>query len=49
VLICSGCGNICTPKTNDTLCYPTSSTIDIKGITCLDGYYYNNGVCSTCI
>ena len=46
--ICSGCGTICDPKEKD--CYAISSTVDTyTGITCLSGYYFDNGVCATCL
>ncbi|CAK65900.1 unnamed protein product (macronuclear) [Paramecium tetraurelia] len=47
--ICSGCHTICT-STSDPFCNTISNEVDqlVKGITCLDGYFFQNGVCVAC-
>ncbi|CAD8067727.1 unnamed protein product [Paramecium sonneborni] len=48
-IICSGCDTICTSASNP-FCNSFSNEIDIlvQGITCLDGYFFLNGVCIAC-
>ncbi|CAD8050685.1 unnamed protein product [Paramecium primaurelia] len=47
--ICSGCNSICTSASNP-FCNTFQNEVDllVKGITCLDGYFFLNGVCVAC-